>query len=175
MDSFMQRNYSAVAASYIQRRLANVLNFISHSWSQHSTPSSLICLPFCTLIPWGQYIYIPNIRETTCYVFLCAIIYLYFIYLLFEIGFHYLAQADLKLSVCLPQPLECWGFRHPLSAQLLSCLLKVKIILFSECFEYTYSYRCPFWNTKIPSCIAIKSCLLLSYFCVRALANQEPL
>jgi hypothetical protein len=32
--------------------------------------------------------------------------------LVFEIGFHYVAQAGLKLSIFLPQPPECWDYRY---------------------------------------------------------------
>lgn len=159
MDSFMQRSYSTETASCIQSCVVNVLNFFFHFSSKPLTPSSVIWLPFCYLTPWGQYLYIPNIRESTCYLSPLCYIYLCFIYFLFEISSHYLARADLKLSVYLPQPREGWDFKHLLPAQLSSCVLKLKIILFSECFETTSSYRCFFWNTKIPPYMAIKSCL----------------
>jgi hypothetical protein len=29
-------------------------------------------------------------------------------------GFHYVAQADLELVIFLPQPPECWDYRHTL-------------------------------------------------------------
>lgn len=62
------------------------------------------------------------------FVSLCYI-YLYFIDFLFEIGSHYLAQADLKLSICLPHSQECRDFSHLPPAQLFSCVLKLKITL----------------------------------------------
>jgi hypothetical protein len=31
---------------------------------------------------------------------------------LFETGSHYIAQAGLELSILLPQPPECWDYRH---------------------------------------------------------------
>lgn len=54
----------------------------------------------------------------------------------FQLGFHYITQADFSVLILLPQPLKCWVYRYAQQSSIdvenLEFLLRIGVPLVSS-------------------------------------------